>query len=68
MNKTIKNTIITTITVILAVIATLVVCQHKEQEAFEDGYKKAIEDAILVSSNDEGYILNFEGELYNYTF
>lgn len=60
MNRTIKNTIITTITVILAVIATLVVCQHKEQEA--------IEDAILVSSNDEGYILNFKGELYNYTF
>ena len=68
MNKAVKNISVTVITVILAVIATLVVCQHKEQEAFEDGYKKAIEDAILVSSNDEGYILNFESELYNYTF
>ena len=63
-----KTNIITIIIVILAVVGTLAFCQHKEQEAFEEGYQKAIEDAILVSSNDEGYILNFEGELYNYTF
>ena len=43
-------------------------CEYQKQEVFEDGYQKAIEDAILVSSNDEGYVLNFEGELYNYTF
>ena len=63
----INNKII--IVLALAIIATVFAfCERQNQEAFKDGYKKAIEDAILVSSNDEGYILNFEGELYNYTF
>ena len=53
----------------LAIIAmAFAFCEYQKQEAFEDGYQKAIEDATLVSSNDEGYILNFKGELYNYTF
>lgn len=72
MNKTIKNTIITTITVIIAIsfsiVRTSAFCDYQKQETFENGYQKAIEDAILVSSNDEGYILSFEGELHNYSF
>ena len=63
----INNKII--IVLALAIIAmAFAFCEYQKQEAFENGYKKAIEEATLVSSNDEGYILNFEGELYNYTF
>ncbi len=72
MNKAVKTNIITVITAIIAisfsVIRTPAFYDYKIEEVFENGYQKAIEDAILVSSNDEGYILSFEGELHNYSF
>lgn len=72
MNKAVKNISITVITAILtisfSVLRTSACCDYQIEEAFENGYQKAIEDAILVSSNDEGYILSFEGELHNYSF
>lgn len=42
--------------------------EDKMNEAFENGYKQAIEDAELVESNDEGYTLSFNGEVNWYTF
>ena len=67
MKKTI--TVITAIiAIVLSIVETSAFCDHQIEKAFENGYQKAIEDAVLVSSNDEGYILNFEGELHNYTF
>lgn len=41
-------------------------------EAYEagkkDGYNEAIFDAMLIQSDDEGYILDFNGQEYSYTF
>ena len=42
--------------------------ESKIEEAKMNGYNKAIEEAILVSINDDGYTINFGGELHNYTF
>ena len=68
MNKTVKTSIITVITAILAisfsVLRTSAFCDYQ----FKNGYEKAIEEAVLVESNEEGYILSFEGELHNYSF
>ena len=42
--------------------------ESKIEEAKMNGYNKAIEEAILVSIDDNGYTINFRGELHNYTF
>ena len=42
--------------------------ESKIEEAKMNGYNKAIEEAILVSIDDDGYTINFGGELHNYTF
>lgn len=42
--------------------------ESKMEEAKMNGYNKAIEEAILVSIDDDGYTINFGGELHNYTF
>ena len=42
--------------------------ESKMKDAFENGYNQAIEEAVLVSSNENGYTLSFNGELHSYTF
>ena len=42
--------------------------ESKVEKTFGNGYEQAIEDAVLVSSNEVGYILSFNGELHSYTF
>ena len=42
--------------------------ESKIEEAKMNGYNKAIEEAILVSINDDGYTINFGGEEHYYTF
>ena len=39
-------------------------CESKMEEILE----KTIEEAILVSSNEDGYVLSFNGELHSYSF
>ena len=72
MNKAVKTNIITVITAILAIVLSVVrtsaCCDHQKQEAFENSYEKAIEEAVLVESNENGYIISFNGELHSYTF
>ena len=72
MNKAVKTSIITVITAILAIVLSVVRTSafgdYQKQETFENGYEQAIEDAVLVSSNEVGYVLSFKGELHNYTF
>ena len=72
MNKAVKNISVTILTVIIAisfsVIRTSAFGDYQIEEAFENGYQKAIEDAVLVSSDERGYVLSFGGELHNYTF
>ena len=38
-------------------------CESKMEEI----RKKTIEEAVLVESNENGYILSFNGELHSYT-
>ena len=42
--------------------------ESKMEEAFKNGYEQAIEEAVLVYSNENGYVLSFEGEEHYYTF
>ena len=39
-------------------------CESKMEEIRE----KTIEEAVLVSSNEDGYVLSFNGELHSYSF
>lgn len=39
-------------------------CESKMEEIRE----KTIEEAVLVSSNESGYVLSFGGEEHHYTF
>ena len=56
------------IAISFSVVRTSAFCDYQKQETFENGYEQAIEDAVLVSSNEVGYILSFNGELHSYTF
>ena len=42
--------------------------ESKMEEAFENGYNQAIEEAVLVSSDENGYTLSFNGEEHIYSF
>ena len=42
--------------------------ESRMKDAFENGYNQAIEEAVLVYSNENGYVLSFEGEEHYYTF
>ena len=37
-------------------------------KAMEQVRQQTIEEAILVSSNEDGYVISFEGELHSYSF
>ena len=37
-------------------------------KAMEQVRQQTIEEAILVSSNEDGYVISFGGELHSYTF
>ena len=38
------------------------------ESKMEEVRDQTIEEAVLVSSNKDGYILSFNGELHSYTF
>lgn len=42
--------------------------ESRMKDAFENGYNQAIEEAVLVSSNENGYTLSFNGEEHYYSF
>lgn len=42
--------------------------ESRMKDAFENGYNQAIEEAVLVSSDENGYTISFGGELHSYTF
>ena len=73
MTKEIKNLIKLTISAIIAAFAIAGIIsaftyESRIEEAKINGYNKAIEEAILVSIDDDSYTINFGGELHNYTF
>ena len=38
------------------------------EDKMEEVRNQAIEDAVLVESNENGYVLSFGGELHSYSF
>ena len=38
------------------------------ESKMEQVRQETIEEAVLVSSNEDGYVLSFGGELHSYTF
>ena len=42
--------------------------ESRMKDAFENGYNQAIEEAVLVFSDENGYALSFNGEEHYYTF
>lgn len=38
------------------------------KSAHEDGYREAVLEAVLVESNEDGYIIDFGGEVHEYLF
>ena len=69
MTNEIKGIIKLTISAIIVAFAIAGVihsinCESKMEEIRE----KTIEEAVLVESNENGYILSFNGELHSYTF
>ena len=73
MTKKLKNIIrmvLLTIIVTFAItdIAHAYAFENKTGKAFENSYEQAIEDAVLVFSDEVGYVLSFNGEEHYYTF
>ena len=73
MTKELKNIIrmvLLTIIVTFSItgIAHAYTFESKIEQTFENGYEQAIKEAVLVESNENGYILSFNGELHAYTF
>lgn len=52
--------------VIIAIIGLICVkfCNHLVEKTINE----TIENAVLVESNENGYVLNFYGQEYNYSF
>ena len=69
MTKELKNIIrmvLSTIIVAFA-IAGIFHCLTFNK-AMEEMRQQTIEEAVLVSSNENGYVLSFGGELHSYSF
>ena len=54
--------------VITAFAVTGVIFAFTFESRMEEVLQKTIEEAVLVSSDENGYTLSFGGELHNYTF
>ena len=69
MTKEIKDIIKMVLSAAIAAFAIAGVihsinCESKMEEIRE----KTIEEAVLVSSDENGYVLSFNGELHSYSF
>ena len=73
MTKKLKNVIRMVLLTIIVTFAKTDIAhaygfENKTGKAFENSYEQAIEDAVLVFSNEVGYVLSFNGEAHYYTF
>ena len=72
--------VILMITIILSCSLIMVLIYHNQNDipigevkeaysdSYEDGYNQAIEDAVLIESDEDGYTLSFNGEYHVYTY
>ena len=73
MTKKLKNIIRMVLSAIIVTFAITDIAhayafENRTEKAFENSYEQAIEDAVLVSSDEVGYVLSFNGEEHYYTF
>ena len=53
---------------IIAMVITGIIHCFNYNKAMEEIRQQTIEEAVLVSSDENGYVLSFGGELHSYTF
>lgn len=56
------------ITLILIIVIIGLGCVRFCNHLIEKTINETIENAVLVESNENGYVLNFYGQEYNYSF
>ena len=56
------------IALILAIVLVGLGCVRFCNHLVEKTINETIENAVLVESNENGYVLNFYGQEYNYSF
>lgn len=56
--------IISLIIIVIIGLGCVRFCNHLVEKTIN----KTIENAVLVESNENGYVLNFYGQEYNYSF
>ena len=56
------------IALILAIVLIGLGCVRFCNHLVEKTINETIENAVLVESNENGYVLNFYGQEYNYSF
>lgn len=54
--------------IIVAFTITGIIHTLTFESRMEQVRNQTIEEAVLVSSNEDGYVLSFNGELHSYTF
>ena len=69
MTKELKNIIRMVLSAIIVAFAIAGIIHTLTFESkMEQVRQETIEEAVLVSSNEDGYVLSFGGELHSYTF
>ena len=53
---------------ITAMVITGIIHTFTYESKMEEVRQETIEEAVLVSSDENGYVLSFGGELHSYTF
>lgn len=53
---------------IIAMVITGIFHCFTFNKAMKEQRQETIEEAILVSSNEDGYVISFGGELHSYSF
>ena len=69
MTKELKNIIrmvLSAIVLAFAIAGFIQSCTFESR--MEDVRQQTIEEAVLVSSDENGYVLSFNGELHSYSF
>lgn len=56
------------IALILAIVLVGLICVNFCNHLVEKTINETIENAVLVESNENGYVLDFYGQEYNYSF
>lgn len=62
------NLHVSDILVVLLCLGIIINAHFSDKAVYHNGYVDAIESAELVEVTDEGYFIDFNGEVHEYTF